>query len=85
MKIHCYFILGPEQTWWWQTQKLIERLRSHGGSGRYISLHLRYEKDMLAFSGCTYGLSDAESQELSLLRSDIYSFFFIIKIYIDFV
>ncbi|CAH1427845.1 unnamed protein product [Lactuca virosa] len=51
-------------------KKLIERLRSHGGGGRYISLHLRYEKDMLAFSGCTYGLSDAESQELSLLREN---------------
>ncbi|KAM0006877.1 putative GDP-fucose protein O-fucosyltransferase [Helianthus debilis subsp. tardiflorus] len=49
-------------------QKLVERLRSRGG--RYISLHLRYEKDMLAFSGCTYGLSDSESEELRLLREN---------------
>ncbi|KAI7745482.1 hypothetical protein M8C21_022584 [Ambrosia artemisiifolia] len=49
-------------------KKLVERLRSHGG--RYISLHLRYEKDMLAFSGCTYGLSDSESEELRLLREN---------------
>ncbi|XP_024963084.1 O-fucosyltransferase 38 isoform X2 [Cynara cardunculus var. scolymus] len=49
-------------------KKLVERLRSHGG--RYISLHLRYEKDMLAFSGCTYGLSSAESEELRLLREN---------------
>lgn len=49
-------------------QKLVERLKSH--NGRYISLHLRYEKDMLAFSGCTYGLSDAESKELRLLREN---------------
>ncbi|KAL4579806.1 hypothetical protein LXL04_015973 [Taraxacum kok-saghyz] len=47
-------------------KKLIERLRSH--AGKYISLHLRYEKDMLAFSGCTYGLSETESQDLTLLR-----------------
>nr|XP_043606893.1 O-fucosyltransferase 38-like isoform X2 [Erigeron canadensis] len=49
-------------------KKLVDRLKSHGG--RYISLHLRYEKDMLAFSGCTYGLSEAESEELRLLREN---------------
>ncbi|KAI3665025.1 hypothetical protein L6452_43641 [Arctium lappa] len=49
-------------------KKLVERLRAHGG--RYISLHLRYEKDMLAFSGCTYGLSAAESEQLRLLREN---------------
>ncbi|XP_076916364.1 O-fucosyltransferase 38-like [Bidens hawaiensis] len=49
-------------------KKLVERLRSH--EGRYISLHLRYEKDMLAFSGCTYGLSDSESEDLRLLREN---------------
>ncbi|XP_031498896.1 O-fucosyltransferase 7-like [Nymphaea colorata] len=46
---------------------LVERMRSYG---RYIALHLRYEKDMLAFSGCTYGLSSAEADELTTLRKN---------------
>ncbi|KAF3791982.1 Uncharacterized protein EJ110_NYTH12512 [Nymphaea thermarum] len=46
---------------------LVERMRSYG---RYIALHLRYEKDMLAFSGCTYGLSSAEADELTTIRKN---------------
>lgn len=46
-------------------QVLVDRMRA---AGPYIALHLRYEKDMLAFSGCTHGLSKQESDELYHLR-----------------
>jgi len=45
--------------------------------GPYIALHLRYEKDMLAFSGCTYGLSQTESEELAMIRQGLRIYLFI--------
>ncbi|KAL2471805.1 O-fucosyltransferase family protein [Abeliophyllum distichum] len=46
--------------------KLVERMRIR--SKHYIALHLRFEPDMLAFSGCYYGGGDEEKRELSKLR-----------------
>ncbi|KAL3721485.1 hypothetical protein ACJRO7_033910 [Eucalyptus globulus] len=46
----------------------MERLR--GRDGRYVALHLRYEKNMLSFTGCTYGLTEAESKELTIMREN---------------
>lgn len=36
--------------------------------GPYLVLHLRYEMDMLAFSGCTKGCSSEEVEELTRMR-----------------
>ncbi|MCO5555036.1 hypothetical protein L7F22_008576 [Adiantum nelumboides] len=46
--------------------KLVERLRKR--NGRYIALHLRFEPDMLAFTGCYYRGGEKEIKELMLLR-----------------
>ncbi|XP_027346227.1 rhamnogalacturonan I rhamnosyltransferase 1-like [Abrus precatorius] len=46
-------------------QKLIQILRQKGS---FVALHLRYEMDMLAFSGCTLGCTDEEAEELKRMR-----------------
>lgn len=45
--------------------KLIDILRAEGP---FVALHLRYEMDMLAFSGCTHGCLDEEVEELKRMR-----------------
>lgn len=45
--------------------KLISILKK---SGFFVVLHLRYEMDMLSFSGCTHGCSVNETEELTNMR-----------------
>ncbi|KAK2665702.1 hypothetical protein Ddye_004276 [Dipteronia dyeriana] len=45
---------------------LVERMRMK--SRNFIALHLRFEPDMLAFSGCYYGGGDKERTELGAIR-----------------
>ncbi|XP_073276518.1 O-fucosyltransferase 16-like [Primulina huaijiensis] len=46
--------------------KLVQRMRVR--SKHYVALHLRFEPDMLAFSGCYYGGGDKERKELGKIR-----------------
>ncbi|XP_021319906.1 uncharacterized protein At1g04910 isoform X2 [Sorghum bicolor] len=47
-------------------EKLIQRMRER--SEYFIALHLRFEPDMLAFSGCYYGGGEKERRELGAIR-----------------
>ncbi|KAJ4964904.1 hypothetical protein NE237_016753 [Protea cynaroides] len=46
--------------------KLVHRMRMR--SRHFIALHLRFESDMLAFSGCYYGGGEKEMKELGAIR-----------------
>ncbi|KAJ6844046.1 uncharacterized protein M6B38_294630 [Iris pallida] len=46
-------------------RRVISLLRQNGP---FLVLHLRYEMDMLAFSGCTQGCTNEEAEELTRMR-----------------
>ncbi|XVE60377.1 hypothetical protein DITRI_Ditri05aG0123900 [Diplodiscus trichospermus] len=50
--------------------KLVDRMieRSSRTGGKYVSVHLRFEQDMVAFSCCVYDGGEAEKMEMNSFR-----------------
>ncbi|KAL3721492.1 hypothetical protein ACJRO7_033916 [Eucalyptus globulus] len=48
------------------SEKVMERLRSR--DGRYVALHLRYEKYMLSFTGCTWNTNHWKVKKINSIE-----------------
>uniref|UniRef100_A0A5B7AFA2 O-fucosyltransferase family protein n=1 Tax=Davidia involucrata TaxID=16924 RepID=A0A5B7AFA2_DAVIN len=52
------------------SKKLVNRMveKSSSSGGKYVSVHLRFEEDMVAFSFCVYDGGEAENFEMDSIR-----------------
>ncbi|MCD7450180.1 O-fucosyltransferase 9 [Datura stramonium] len=50
--------------------KMVDRMvkKSSKTNGRYVSVHIRFEEDMVAFSCCTYDGGEEEKHEMDIAR-----------------
>ncbi|GAB4828766.1 Protein ESMERALDA 1 [Ancistrocladus abbreviatus] len=51
-------------------ETLVRRMKEHGASsgGKYISVHLRFEEDMVAFSCCVFDGGKQEQEDMAMAR-----------------
>lgn len=42
--------------------------KSSAAGGKYVSVHIRFEEDMVAFSCCEYDGGEAENSEMDAIR-----------------
>ncbi|XP_062101228.1 O-fucosyltransferase 9 [Humulus lupulus] len=51
-------------------EKMVDRMikKSYQSDGKYVSVHLRFEEDMVAFSCCEYGGGEEEKHEMDIAR-----------------
>lgn len=57
------------------TEKIAGRAHGDTGGGRYLGLHVRFEKDMIAHSACYYGGGRAEKRALAAFRAKVWRYF----------
>ncbi|KAJ1686525.1 hypothetical protein LUZ63_017915 [Rhynchospora breviuscula] len=48
--------------------KLVSRMREKSANGKYVSVHLRFEEDMVAFSCCIFDGGEEEKKEMNAAR-----------------
>lgn len=49
-------------------ETLVARMKERSAGGKYISVHLRFEEDMVAFSCCVYDGGEREKEDMEVAR-----------------
>ncbi|KAG0606464.1 hypothetical protein M758_9G142600 [Ceratodon purpureus] len=65
--------MAAPQPWWSaQDEDMLPGKFSGDPGGRYLGLHVRFEKDMIAHSACYYGGGRAEKRALAAFRAKVW-------------